>query len=98
MRLLQSALLLMVLSGASSPALADPRDVLRDCQALLARADPRDVLRACQAVIHRAAQSAKDSSVAKPDEAEIERCRQVIRDWTLRESRMSVDEEGRPLR
>ena len=63
-----------------------------------ARADPRDVLRACQAVIHRAAQSAKDSSVAKPDEAEIERCRQVVRDWTLRESRMSVDEEGRPLR
>jgi len=63
-----------------------------------ARADPRDVLRACQTVVKRADQSAQDASVAKPDEAEITRCRQVIRDWTLRESRMSVDEEGRPLR
>jgi hypothetical protein len=63
-----------------------------------AQADPREVLRVCQAVIKRADQSAQDASVAKPDEAEIARCRQVIRDWTLRESRMSVDEEGRPLR
>jgi hypothetical protein len=63
-----------------------------------AYADPREVLRVCQAVIKRADQSAQDASVAKPDEAEIVRCRQVIRDWTLRESRMSVDEEGRPLR
>jgi len=63
-----------------------------------ARADPRDVLRACQAVVARAAQSAQDPKIVKPDEAEILRCQQVIRDWTLRESRMSVDEEGRPLR
>ena len=63
-----------------------------------AHADPREVLRVCQAVIKRADQSARDTSVAKPDEAEIVRCQQVIRDWTLRESRMSVDEEGRPLR
>jgi hypothetical protein len=62
-----------------------------------ARADPRDVLRVCQAVINRAAQPAQDAA-AKPDEAEVARCRQVIRDWTLRESRMSVDEDGRPLR
>ena len=62
-----------------------------------ARADPRDVLRACQAVINRAAQPAQDGA-AKPDEAEAARCRQVIRDWTLRDSRMSVDEDGRPLR
>ena len=39
MRLLRPALLLMIACGASaSPALADPRDVLRDCEALLARA------------------------------------------------------------
>jgi hypothetical protein len=63
-----------------------------------AYADPREVLRVCQAVIKRVDQPAQDASVAKPDEAEIIRCRQVIRDWTLRESRMSVDEEGRPLR
>ena len=62
-----------------------------------ARADPRDVLRACQAVVNRAAQPAQDGA-AKPDDAEVARCRQVIRDWTLRDSRMSVDEDGRPLR
>jgi hypothetical protein len=63
-----------------------------------ARADPREVLRICQAVVKRAAQATQDASVAKPDEAEIIRCQQVIRDWTLRESRMSVDEDGKPLR
>jgi hypothetical protein len=63
-----------------------------------AHADPREVLRVCQAVVKRADQSVQDALVAKPDEAEVTRCRQVIRDWTLRESRMSVDEEGRPLR
>ena len=63
-----------------------------------AQADPREVLRVCQAVIKRADQSVQDAKVARPDEAEIVHCQQVIRDWTLRESRMSVDEEGRPLR
>jgi hypothetical protein len=66
--------------------------------ASVAHADPREVLRVCQGVIKRADQSTQDANMAKPDEAEIARCRQVIRDWTLRESRMSVDEEGRPLR
>jgi hypothetical protein len=32
------------------------------------------------------------------DEAALQRCRQIVRDWTLRESRMTVDEQGRPLR
>jgi len=62
-----------------------------------ARADPRDVLRACQALVSRAAQPAQDGAT-KPDAAELARCRQVIRDWTLRDSRMTVDEDGRPLR
>ena len=31
-------------------------------------------------------------------DADVTRCRQVVRDWTLRESRMLVDEQGRPLR
>jgi hypothetical protein len=61
-----------------------------------ARADPRDVLTTCQAVVDRAAQSAPAG--ANEADAELQRCRQVIRDWTLRESRMSVDENGRPLR
>jgi hypothetical protein len=63
------------------------------------RADPRAVLVTCQAMIDRAAQSAPNAGAAsKQDDAELQRCRQVIRDWTLRESRMSVDEHGRPLR
>ncbi len=63
------------------------------------RADPRAVLETCQAMIDRAAQAtpAAGASANKPDEAELQRCRQVVRDWTLRESRMSVDEKGRPL-
>jgi hypothetical protein len=46
-------------------------------------------------MIERAAQN---TGAARQDDAELQRCRQVIRDWTLRESRMSVDEQGRPLR
>jgi hypothetical protein len=64
-----------------------------------ASADPRDVLTVCQALIDRAAQAAQTAGAQadRPD-PELQRCRQVIRDWTLRESRMSVDENGRPLR
>jgi hypothetical protein len=78
MRLLRPALLAS-LYALSSPALAEPRDVLRDCQALLARA-------------------AQAAPADKPGDADIARCRQVVRDWTLRDSRMLVDEQGRPLR
>jgi hypothetical protein len=69
-------------------------------QSVPARADPREVLETCQTVVDRAAQPAQTAGapVERPDEAELQRCRQVIRDWTLRESRMSVDEHGRPLR
>jgi len=79
MRLLRPALLLMIVCGAS-PALGDPRDVLRDCEAMLARAaEPK-------------------AGGDKPSDADVARCRQVVRDWTLRESRMLVDEQGRPMR
>jgi len=60
-----------------------------------AHADPREVLRNCQALLDRAAQS---SATDRPGEADIARCRQVVRDWTLRDSRMLVDEQGRPMR
>jgi hypothetical protein len=69
--------------------------------ALPARADGRAELVTCQAMIDRAAQAAQagTSTVAPPqDEAALQRCRQIVRDWTLRESRMTVDEHGRPLR
>jgi hypothetical protein len=65
-----------------------------------ARADGRAELVTCQAMVDRAAQSAPNAATAsaRQDDAALERCRQIIRDWTLRESRMSVDENGRPLR
>ena len=78
MRLLRPALLASV-CVLSCPAQAEPRDVLRDCQALLARA-------------------AQPAPADKPSDADIARCRQVVRDWTLRDSRMLVDEDGKKLR
>ena len=67
---------------------------------LPARADDRTLLNACQALIDRAAQSAQGAGAAgvKTDDAELQRCRQIVREWTLRDSRMTVDEHGRPLR
>jgi hypothetical protein len=71
-------LLATIFVALASPAHADPRDVLRNCQALLERAN--------------------QTNAEKPSEADIARCRQVVRDWTLRDSRMLVDEDGKPLR
>jgi hypothetical protein len=69
--------------------------------ALPARADGRAELVTCQAMIDRAAhavQAGERAASARQDEAALQRCRQIVIDWTLRESRMSVDEQGRPLR
>jgi hypothetical protein len=64
-----------------------------------ARADERSLLNACQALVDRAAQSAPNAAAAaRPGDEELQRCRQIIREWTLRDARMSVDEHGRPLR
>ena len=59
------------------------------------RAGERDQLNTCQAMVDRAARSAQN---AGDDDAELQRCRQIIKEWTLRDSRRSVDEQGRPLR
>ncbi len=58
----------------------------------------RAELDACRIMIDRAAQAAPNAASARQDDAALARCRQIVRDWTLRESRMSVDEQGRPLR
>jgi hypothetical protein len=63
-----------------------------------ASADSRDGLRACQALVDQASRPREDINSAKPNEAELARCQQIIREWTLRDARMSVDEQGRPLR
>jgi hypothetical protein len=73
--------------------------VLLVVMSLPARADERSVLNTCQALVDRAAQSAQNAAaVIKPADEELQRCRQIIREWTLRDSRRSVDEQGRPLR
>ena len=52
-----------------------------------ARADGRAEFVTCQAMVDRAAHAAQAGTAAtRPDEAALERCRQIIRDWTLRES------------
>ena len=61
--------------------------------ALPAGAEDRSVLLNCKAMVERAS---KDANAAS--EAELTRCRQVIREWALRDARTTVDEQGRPLR
>jgi len=56
-----------------------------------ALAGERDQLNACKALVAA-------RSPGTPDTPELTRCRQIIKEWTLRDSRMSVDEQGRPLR
>ena len=63
--------------------------------ALPAEAGERDRLNACKAKIDRAAQAKPDGAT---DDADLARCRQIIKEWTLRDSRMSVDENGQRLR
>jgi len=58
-----------------------------------AHAGERDQLNACRAVVTQSQQA----GTAQDDPA-LQRCRQIIKEWTLRDSRRSVDEEGRPLR
>jgi len=61
--------------------------------ALPARAEDRSVLLNCKAMVERATKDANGAN-----EIELARCRQVIREWALRDARMTVDEQGRPLR
>ncbi|MCP3401060.1 MULTISPECIES: hypothetical protein [unclassified Bradyrhizobium] len=61
--------------------------------ALPAHAEDRSVLLNCKAMVERAEKAAGTAS-----EAELTRCRQVIREWALRDARTTVDEQGRPLR
>jgi hypothetical protein len=63
-----------------------------------ARAVPgeRDRLNACKAMVERAGPAA--AGHAAPETAELQKCRQIIKEWTLRDSRMSIDENGQPMK
>jgi hypothetical protein len=56
-------------------------------------AGERDQLDACKAVVARSQQTGTTQ-----DDSTLAKCRQIIREWTLRDSRRSVDEDGRLLR
>ncbi len=58
-----------------------------------AQAGERDQLNACRAVVAQSQQAG-----AAQDDPALAICRQIIKEWTLRDSRRSVDEDGRPLR
>jgi hypothetical protein len=60
---------------------------------LQARAEDRSVLLNCKAMVERASRDANAVS-----EADLARCRQIIREWALRDARTTVDENGQPLR
>lgn len=60
---------------------------------LQAHAEDRSVLLNCKAMVERASKDANTVS-----EAQLARCRQIIREWALRDARTTVDEDGRPLR
>jgi hypothetical protein len=64
--------------------------------AALARPGERDQLNACKAMVERAGPAPLAS--AGPETAELQKCRQIIREWILRDSRMSVDENGQPMK
>ena len=56
-----------------------------------ASAGERDQLNVCKALVTVPSSGAQETP-------EVTRCRQIIKEWTLRDSRMSVDEQGKPLR
>ena len=58
-----------------------------------AQAGERDQLNACKAMVTRTQQAG-----AAQDDPALQKCRQIIKEWTLRDSRRSVDEDGRPLK
>jgi len=65
--------------------------------AALAVPGERDRLNACKALVERAGQP-QPSVATAPENAELQKCRQIIKEWTLRDSRMSVDENGQPMK
>ncbi|MBV9563114.1 MAG: hypothetical protein JOY90_22115 [Bradyrhizobium sp.] len=79
-----------------TPAIASI--VLLATISLPARAGERDLLNQCKALVERMSQSPTVGAAVKPEDTEaLDHCRQVIKEWTLRDSRMTVDEDGHPL-
>ena len=56
----------------------------------------RDRLNACKEMIARA--GPPPAVNAAHESADLQKCRQIIKEWTLRDSRRSVDENGKPMK
>jgi hypothetical protein len=78
-------IIVALLAADAFPAYAEGRAEFVTCQAMIDRAK-------------RAVEAGAGTAGAPKDQAALRRCRQIVIDWTLRESRMSVDENGQPLR
>jgi uncharacterized protein (DUF1800 family) len=62
-----------------------------------ARPGERDQLNACKEMVARAEQTTAANARPAPN-AGLQKCRQIIKEWTLRDSRMSIDENGQPVK
>ena len=80
--LLLAATAAMMSRGAAAPVHAPDRHVLHHCE---------DVLKHATKVAHAA-------KTRHTDAAEVERCRIVVREFALRDSRMPVDQNGKTVR
>jgi hypothetical protein len=53
-------------------------------------------LNACKLMVIRA--ETEPAASGTPESVELQKCRQMIKEWILRDSRMSVDENGNPMK
>jgi len=56
----------------------------------------RDRLNPCKSMVEHT--GPVPAAGAPPEAADLQKCRQIIKEWTLRDSRMSVDENGKPMK
>jgi hypothetical protein len=81
----------------SAVSVAAPIALVWLASAAQARPGERDRLNACKEMVARAEQTTAANTQAAPN-AELQKCRQIIKEWTLRDSRMSIDENGQPMK
>ncbi|MGN6116010.1 MAG: hypothetical protein ACTHN2_10890 [Nitrobacter sp.] len=62
------------------------------------RAADRHVLHHCENVLAHAAKAARAAKKQRGGAAEVDRCRMVIREFVSRDSRMTVDQNGKMMR
>ncbi|MBS0529318.1 MAG: hypothetical protein JSS22_08015 [Proteobacteria bacterium] len=58
----------------------------------------RHVLHHCEEVLTHAAKTERSATTSRTGTSDVERCRIVVREFALRDSRMPVDENGKMMR